>query len=687
MPASPQHHPGKHGAFRHYRSLLLAAMMFPGIALAQRAPRIGYVYPAGGQQGTEFEVVVGGQYLDDPDGAVVSGGGVSVEIIGHDKPPQQQAINDIRENFRRMQAKMRGLRMERKLPESEILPTIRRLLAEAGLTEKDLRHLAEYDRKRNDPKQQLNAQIAETVRVKVTIARDADPGLRYWRLGTARGLSNPMRFIVGQHPEIRQPEPEFTFDFEHYNGAAASPGKKRAGSALTPAAQAARMAAGPVPPMSLPVTINGRILPGKEDTFLFHAKKGEQIVIAVQARNLIPYLPDAVPGWFQAVASLEDASGREVAYADGYRFDPDPVLFYKIQEDGDYRVRVRDSIYRGREDFVYRITVGELPFLTGISPLGTSAGTVLDITFQGGNIGDRVLKRYSAPGQAGIIALRASRGSWLSNPVPFQIDILAEDAEHESNNTRGSSNEFRPPVVVNGRIDAPGDADFFRIKGQGNKTMVFEVFARRLGSPLDSSLAAFDTGGDQIGFNDDHEDLAAGLTTHHADSRFTVKLPPTGECFVRVTDTQNQGGPAHAYRLRIAPARPGFALRVTPSAINARPGGTARLTVHALRSEGFEGEIALQLKGAPDYVQLKNAKVPAGQDRAEISLGVSSSASEKLVALTLQGKAELDGHALVIDAVPAEDMMQAFIYRHLVPVDALLLDVRTPADKPAAGNR
>ena len=27
-------------------------------------------------------------------------------------------------------------------------------------------------------------------------------------------------------------------------------------------------------------------------------------------------------------------------------------------------------IYRGREDFVYRIALGELPFITGIFPLG-----------------------------------------------------------------------------------------------------------------------------------------------------------------------------------------------------------------------------------------------------------------------------------------------------------------------------
>ena len=646
-------------------------------AHAQRAPRIGYIFPAGGQQGTTFEVTIGGQYLDEPTGAYISGNGVSVSIIEHDKPPPQTTLNDIREKLREMQGRMRELRKEGKMSESEVLPTIRRLLTEAELTEKDLRHLSEYDRKRNDPKQQLNTQISETVRVKVTVAKDAEPGIRWWRLESARGLSNPMRFVVGQHPEVVQPEPQFTFDFEHYNGSPPAK-KKRSSSALTAAAHPSHKK-DEGPPVSLPATVNGRILPGEVDTIPFHAKKGEQIVIAVQARNLIPYLPDAVPGWFQAVAALEDSMGHEVAYADGYRFDPDPVLFYKIPEDGDYRIKVHDSIYRGREDFVYRVTVGELPFLTGIAPLGATTGATLDVTFAGGNLGERVLRRYVAPKKAGIISLQATRGPSLSNPVPFQIDTLPEVTEHEGNNTLGTATEVKPPVVVNGRIEAPGDVDFFRLKGEGNRPMVFEIFARRLGSPLDSSLTVFDNDGKQIAFNDDHEDPTAGLTTHHADSRLSVKLPPTGECFVKVADTQNQGSPSHAYRLRITQGKPGFDLRITPSSINAKPGGSAKLTVHALRKEGFAGEITLKLKGTPDYVQLKGAKVPAGKDVADIYLNVDSGASERPLTLALQGTADIDGHTIVEEAVPAEDMMQAFIYRHLVPVDALVLDVRHPA--------
>ena len=78
--------------------------------------------------------------------------------------------------------------------------------------------------------------------------------------------------------------------------------------------------------------------------------------------------------------------------------------------------------------------------------------------------------------------------------------------------------------------------------------------------------------------------------------------------------------------------------------------------------------------------------MPAGKDVADVTLSVPSSASEQPVVLHVEGTAIVDeesGQKLTTEAVPAEDMMQAFIYRHLVPVDQLLVDVRTVPEKPA----
>ena len=138
--------------------------------------------------------------------------------------------------------------------------------------------------------------------------------------------------------------------------------------------------------ITLPAIVNGQIMPGGVDRYRFEARKGQQLVVAVSARELIPYLADAVPGWFQAAVALYDSAGNELAYDDHYRFHPDPVLHCKIPKDGQYVLEIRDALYRGREDFVYRITVGELPFVTSIFPLGGPAGTQTTVELKGWNL-------------------------------------------------------------------------------------------------------------------------------------------------------------------------------------------------------------------------------------------------------------------------------------------------------------
>ncbi len=104
--------------------------------------------------------------------------------------------------------------------------------------------------------------------------------------------------------------------------------------------------------------------------YRFEAHKGQRLVITTRARQLVPYIADAVPGWFQPVMALYDAKGKEIAYDDDYRFNPDPTILVEVPHDGEYVLTITDAIYRGREDFVYRITLGELPFVTSIFPLG-----------------------------------------------------------------------------------------------------------------------------------------------------------------------------------------------------------------------------------------------------------------------------------------------------------------------------
>ena len=88
-------------------ALLLAA--FAGRpAQAQQSPHIGYVFPAGGRQGTEFEVRVGGQFLDGVAKAHISGPGIQVKVVELVKPMTQQQANQLRDKLKALTDRMPG---------------------------------------------------------------------------------------------------------------------------------------------------------------------------------------------------------------------------------------------------------------------------------------------------------------------------------------------------------------------------------------------------------------------------------------------------------------------------------------------------------------------------------------------------------------------------------------------------
>ncbi len=652
-----------------------AALAAMPAARAQRNPRTGYVYPAGGQQGATFQVTIGGQYLDGVTNVYISGNGVEAVVVEHTKPLTQREFTLLREKLKELQQKRLAATTNSNKPgEQDVAQSAGRLTADATnpqWTAEDEQMVAEIKKKlANPPNRQANPAIAETVTIEVTMAPDTEPGERELRLGTPSGLSNPLVFCVGQLVEFSEKEPKSSTT----PGLGSRPARSLAGAGPAPAQPEAGMS------ITLPAIVNGQILPGDVDRFRFEARKGEQLVVAASARELIPYLADAVPGWFQATLALYDASGKELAYADDYRFHPDPVLFYEIPQDGEYAIEIRDAIYRGREDFVYRIAVGELPFVTSIFPLGGTAGAATTVQMKGWNLPAAELTLDPGP-RPGISNLKCS--------VPFALDTLPECLEQESNNQQGlparrvagEAQPVTPPLIVNGRIDQPGDVDTFRFEGRAGDQIVAEVYARRLDSPVDSTLKLTDATGRQLAFNDDHEDKGAGLTTHRADSLLSITLPANGTYYLALGDAQHKGGPAYGYRLRISPPQPDFELRVVPSSVNVRAGAAVSLTVYALRKDGFSDEIALTLKDAPSGFTLSGGKVPAGQDQAKVTLKVPPTPTKEPVSLHLEGRAIIQGREVVRPAVPADDMMQAFFYRHLVPAKDLKVAV-IPRAKP-----
>lgn len=627
---------------------MFALSLLSGSALAQRAPHLAYVYPAGGRLGGSFVSVVGGQALGSSSNAFFTGDGIEATVLEINRPMNQKDFTDLRDRFRELQEKFQANRR-----------------GDAATNTWSASDAAELDQLRfkllkNPPNRAANPAMVDTVTLRICVATNAQPGEHELRLAGRNGLSNPLKFFIGTLPEVSKPVARATNpDLERFLARIAG----RPPALGTPKYETR---------VSLPTVINGQIMPGAVDRYRFSARRGQQLVCSVAARQLIPYLADAVPGWFEAVLSLYDSQGKEILTEERYRFRPDPVVHFEVPHDGEYTLEIHYSIFRGREDFVYRLTAGEEPFVTAIFPLGAQAGQKTEVALSGWNLTGKTLSIDETQSEAGVTNLT---GCFL-NCVPFAIDDLPPCPEQKPNNSPATAQLVELPVVVDGRISTPGQHALFKFEGHAGQVVVAEVQARRLDSPLDSFLRLTDASGRQLAFNDDFEDKGSGLNTHHADSYLMTSLPADATYLLHLSDARGQGGPEFGYRLRLSEPRPDFALRIVPSSLTVRPGRSVPLTVFALRRDGFTNAINLVLEGAPAGFTLGGARIAAGLDKAQLTLRAPSQPFDKPVSITIAGQASIGKKSVRHRAVPCEDMMQAFAYRHLVPAEQLAVLVQ-----------
>lgn len=641
---------------------LLAGSAATAMAQTTRiGPHVGALFPAGGQAGTTVHVLVYGQNLRNASAVSVTGTGITVSGLKTYKP-NRNIDNEVREYIRFLiqarRAELNGKPPPVYKPPKDAdptkpppaLPDIPYVENIPTFNLRELNHFS-YLLLSSKKNAQPNPQLADLATFDLDIAPNTPPGERELRLMTREGLTNPLRFEIGSVPEDREYEPN---------------------EANLPKNQ------DPPEVLTLPVLVNGQILPGDVDRFRFNARAGQQLVVQTRARALIPFLADAVPGWFQITVALFNDKGKEVAFAGAFRFDPDPVLVFKVPADGIYQLEVRDSLFRGREDFIYRIAIGELPFITGMNPVGATAGRATGASLTGFNLPSKKIEFDTHPGTDPIRQARLAAGTTWSNSLPYAVDELPTIKETEPNDSPSTAMAVPTSVVIDGHIQKPGDLDCYRFEATAGSEVVADINARRLLSPMDSVVVLTDAAGKTLAWNDDYEEkegelrLTGGIQTHAADSYLRAQIPLTGTYQIRVTDSQGQGGEAYAYRLRISPPRPGYELRVSPSTLNLRTNQPFPVDVYALRQDGFAGPIKLALKNAPENLRLDGAVIPEGTNHVTLTITATGKPGAEPAPLALEGLAPIDGQEVVREALPTDDTMQAFLYRHLLPAQSLM---------------
>jgi hypothetical protein len=164
----------------------------------------------------------------------------------------------------------------------------------------------------------------------VTIAPNVTPGVFEARAIGRFGISNPRAFVIGDLAESTEKEPN---------------------DSLSSAVEA-----------QLGSVINGNAESNTADHFKFKAKKGQRILIECLAKE--------IDSRMDAVLVLYDSAGHELG-----RNRRGSLLDFTTPADGEFIVKTYDFLYRGGDDYFYRLSIGTGPHIDFILPPSGLPGT------------------------------------------------------------------------------------------------------------------------------------------------------------------------------------------------------------------------------------------------------------------------------------------------------------------------
>jgi hypothetical protein len=310
------------------------------------------------------------------------------------------------------------------------------------------------------------------LRVDVSMPMGLEIGMHAFRVRTPLGSTELHTFAIGYVTEVAEQEP---------NDAAAD-------------AQV----------LTLPVTVNGRLQePGDVDYYRFDAKAGQQLVLNVDAASLGARM--------DSIIELSDETGTVIARNDDASWETrDSRIIQTFAKSGRYTLKVFDSQGGGNQgrgnQFFYRLTIGTLPLVTSVFPLGGARDAALTLALEGTNLGARKIVRLRPASQASTqtdtrpVDLHATDGRPF-NSIRVARGDYPEIIENDRLSGSASGQRIRTPVTINGRIDRRTDgssADIFRFHARKGQKLVFAVAAERLGSPLDAVIEVLDARGRSI---------------------------------------------------------------------------------------------------------------------------------------------------------------------------------------------
>jgi mono/diheme cytochrome c family protein len=232
---------------------------------------------------------------------------------------------------------------------------------------------------------------------------------------------------------------------------------------------------------------------GQQDLHSFHAEAGQTIVLDLAAKRV-----DSKA--LNLMLEVLGSDGKPLATSRGLDSGTDPFIAFKAPATGDYTARVHQITLDGSMDHVYRLTIGALPYVTGVWPLSVKANEESEVRLIGHHLPmTRVKVKAGANGEvivpAGGVRSRAA--------LSVRISDLPQATEGEPNDSIQTAMSINAPTEVHGQFFTVGisdseDADHYAFMARKGERWMIETLADLAGSPADTRIDILNEKGDAV---------------------------------------------------------------------------------------------------------------------------------------------------------------------------------------------
>jgi hypothetical protein len=463
--------------------------------------------------------------------------------------------------------------------------------------------------------------------VRLEVPKDAPIGTHGVRLMTGKGMSNLRLFCVDDLPQVM---------------AAGNQRSIQTAQELTP-----------------PCVVVGKATAEAGDYYKVKVAAGQRLSFEVIGRRL--------GSAFDPELTLYDVkTGRELRGGhsnDAPGLQTDPRLTYTFKEAGEVAVQVRDVLWRGGDDFHYRLRIGDFPCATSPLPLAARRGAKVKVAFAGPTVEGIAPVEVDVPNDPNLDSVNVTPvgpnglPGW---PVTLALSDLDEQMEQEPNDEPAQANRIPVPGAITGRFLAKNDRDHYVFTAKKGQRYMIDAHAQEWGSPTEVLLTLLDAKGGQV-----------AVSNPMAAPRIDFTAPADGDFILRVEHLLLWGGPDEAYRVTVLPYEPGFDLSIGLDRFDVQPGGSLSLPLVCVRRD-YAGPIEVSVagpKGLSGQVTIEAGKASPQPNAPVATLVVKADADLPGGPVTFRvvGKANINGRMVTHPASVRQAVSQSLAGLPLPP--------------------